>query len=92
MSQNIPVPAEVVRQMATSAANEIPRHREEGRKATARDLERKVGEAYSSLEGKDGEFVSINATVVSSLAAAATIDAPAYTQSAKVFLEQYGVW
>lgn len=92
MAQNIPVPAEVVRQMATEASDEIHRHRDAGRKASARSLENDISEAFSSLEGKDGEFVSIDGSVVSTLAAASTTDVPSYVDSATVFLEQYDVW
>lgn len=92
MAQNIPVPAEVVRQIATSASEDIHRHRSEGRKATARSMEENISKALYALNGQDGEFISIDATVVSNLTAASTNRVPSYADAARVYLEQYNIW
>jgi|APHM01.1.fsa_nt_gi hypothetical protein len=92
MAEDIAVPAEVVRQIATEAADEVHYHRQEGRKAYARSLEDDIAEAFAALEGKDGEFVSIDGSVVSALTAEAVIEAPDYAEAARTFLKQYNVW
>lgn len=92
MSQDVPIPAEAARQLAIEASQKIDYHRDEGRKATARRLEEQTGEVLSSLNGQDGEFVSIDGSIISSLAAEASIEARAYSDCARVFLEQYDVW
>jgi hypothetical protein len=92
MKGNIPIPAEVARQMATEAADNIHQHRENGYKATASRLSQAVSEALEASADKDGEYVSLHATTVSKLAAASTTDVPSYAQAARVYLEQYGVW
>jgi hypothetical protein len=92
MAQKIPIPAETARQMATEATEDIHRHREAGRKHSAKDLEQRIAETFEALDGKDGEFVSLSATTVSTLAAESTLDVPEYVEGARVYLEQYGVW
>jgi hypothetical protein len=89
---NIPVPAESIRQLAISAAEEVAKHREAGRKASAQRLERHISEAFDAVRGKDGEFVSINEMAVSSLAAEGCIDTFDHADAAEVYLEKYGVW
>jgi hypothetical protein len=92
MAEEIPVPAEAARQLAIEASKEITRHREEGRKATARSLEREVAEVFNALEGKDGEFVSLSSSAVSSITAESSMRSIEYAECARVFLEQYDVW
>jgi len=92
MAEEIPVPAEAARQLAIESSKEISRHREQGRKATARNLEQHVAEVFDSLEGKDGEFVSLDARTLSSITAEGTFEAVEYAECARVFLEQYDVW
>jgi len=77
MSENIAVPAEVVRQMATEASENVLVHRREGRKATARYLQKHISEAFEAASGKDGEFVSISGRAVSSLDAESGKEVPA---------------
>jgi hypothetical protein len=92
MSENIAVPAEVVRQMATEASENVLVHRREGRKATAQYLQKHISEAFEAASGKDGEFVSISGRAVSSLAAETCTEVPSYFKTAEIFLEQYDVW
>jgi|APHM01.1.fsa_nt_gi hypothetical protein len=94
MAENIPVPAEVVRQMAIEASDEIRRHRDEGRPATARSIHESVSVALSKSRNKDGEFVSIDPSIVSELTAesASNPEIWQYTDAAEVFLEQYDIW
>jgi len=92
MAEEIPVPAEAARQLAIESSKEITKAREDGRKHTARRLERQVAEVFDSLEGKDGEFVSLDARTLSSITAEGTFEAVEYAECARVFLEQYDVW
>jgi len=92
MAEEIPVPAEAARQLAIESSKEISRHREEGRKATARNLEQHVAEVFDSLDGKDGEFVSLSSSTVSSITAESSLRSIEYADCARVFLEQYDVW
>jgi|APHM01.1.fsa_nt_gi hypothetical protein len=92
MAQQIPVPAEVVRQIATEASDSVTDLREKGYYASAERREQQVAKAFDALDGRDGEFVSISSRVVSSLTAEATNEVPDYAEAARVFLEQYGIW
>jgi len=92
MARNIPIPAETARQIATQATEDIHRHREAGRKATAKALEHQIGEVLDALDGKDGEFVSLSASTVSTLVSESHLDVPEYAEGARVYLKKYGVW
>lgn len=92
MAQNIPVPAEVVRQMAIEASDEIDAARERGHRHTAESLEKHISTAFAALDGKDGEYVSIDGSAVAALASRSTTEVPKYTRAATVYLEKYGIW
>jgi hypothetical protein len=96
MGDNIPVPAESLRRAVESAAYEMRQARADGRKATARSIQRSITAATERTEGKDGEYVSIEATHASTLAAhghtSRVPDSRAYTDSIRHYLEQYGHW
>ena len=93
MSDNIPVPAEALRQVASSATEEVSAARERGHKSTARRTERKLSEAYRALDGNDGEYVSVSASTVSTLAAAADYrEVGEYSSCCRHYLEQYNYW
>jgi len=93
MAEEIPVPAEAARQLAIESSKQISRHREEGRKATARSIEENVADVFNSLDGKDGEFVSLDSSTLSSITAEGTTSAGIeYVDCARAFLEQYDVW
>ena len=93
MSDNIPVPAEALRQVASSATEEVSAARERGHKSTARRTERAISEAYAALDGQDGEYVSIDGTMLSTLTGAANIsEVGGYNDCCRQYLEQYDVW
>jgi len=96
MGDNIPVPAESLRRAVESAAVEMREARADGRKATARCIERAISEATEGSVGKDGEFVSIEASTASTLAAhgsqSRVPDSRAYTDSIAHYLKQYNHW
>ena len=96
MGDNIPVPAESLRRAVESAAVEMREARADGRKATARAIERSITAATEGTHGKDGEYVSIEATHASTLAAhgnqSRVPDSRAYTDSIRHYLEQHGHW
>jgi len=93
MSDNIPVPAEALRQVASSATKEVSAARERGHMSTARMTERGLGEAYSALDGNDGEYVSVSASAVSRLTAAADYhEVGDYRNCCRHYLEQYNYW
>lgn len=92
MTQDVPIPAEAARQIAIEASNKIDDHRSADRKATARRLEEQVSTVMASLEGRDGEYVSVEGTALASLTAEATIEAGDYSKTARHYLEQYNVW
>jgi len=95
-NDEIPVPAHSLRTLAQGATDSIQRHREAGRKASARSAENAVAEVMDAVQGKDGEFASVNGSVVSTIAAEGISgDAPdvlRHTQAVEVYLEKYGVW
>lgn len=97
-NDNIPVPAESLRQLAEGATAEVRDARERGHKHTARSLQVDIADALEAAAGKDGEYASVSAGTVSSLAAAGVgtdSDAPEawrHSDAAEVYLEQYGVW
>ena len=93
MSDNIPVPAEALRQVASSATEEVSAARERGHKSTARHVERDLSKAYRALDGNDGEYVSVSASAVSTLAAAADQrEVGEYSSCCRHYLEQYNHW
>ena len=96
MGDNIPVPAESLRRAVESSAVEMREARADGRKATARAIERSINAATEGSVGKDGEYVSIDASHASTLAAHGNQnrvpDSRAYTDSIRHYLEQYGHW
>jgi hypothetical protein len=96
MGDNIPVPAESVRRAVESAAIEMRRARADGRKATARSIQRAIAPAVQATRGKDGEYVSIDGTHVSTLAAHGNNtnvpDSREYADCLRTYLEQYGHW
>ena len=93
MSDNIPVSAEALRQVASSATEEVSAARERGHKSTARMTERNLSEAYRALDGNDGEYVSVSASAVSTLAAAADQrEVGEYSSCCRHYLEQYNYW
>ena len=93
MSDSIPVPAEALRQVASSATEEVSAARERGHKSTARMTERDLSEAYRALDGNDGEYVSVSASAVARLTAAADYSEVAdYCNCCRHYLEQYNYW
>ena len=94
MGSNIPIPAQTARTLATSVRSAIEEERSLDRKANARRLERAASEALASLERKDGEYVSLNATNVATLTAFSDYDEETVRakEAARVYLEQYGIW
>lgn len=94
MGQQIPIPAETLRRLSDGTMNAIRKSREDDRKATAKELQRKVARAMEASAGYDGEFVSIDASTVSSLVAFGghEDESRTYRYGAEVFLKQYGVW
>ena len=93
MADKVPVPAEALRQVASSATEEVSAARERGHKATARQTEQAISEAYAALDGRDGEYVSIDATCLSTLTSASDInEVPGYEDCCKTYLQQYNVW
>ena len=93
MSDNIPVPAEALRQVASSATKEVSAARERGHDATARHVERDLSKAYRALDGNDGEYVSVSASAVSTLASAADYrEVGDYSNCCRHYLEQYNYW
>ena len=93
MSDNISVPAEALRQVASSATEEVSAARERGHKATARATELELSEAYRALDGNGGEYVSVNASTVSRLTAAANRrEVGEYCDCCRHYLEQYNYW
>lgn len=94
MVETIPVPAEALRQVAKGATESLDKDRKEGYKATARSKERRLSKAYKALNGQDGEYVSVDAPVVSSLTAASRSSSinQEYADCCKHYLQQYGVW
>lgn len=89
--QNVPVPAESLRTIATHAVDEAVDQRRKGNTANARRIEQSAGDAISRLDSKAGEFVSMPATELSTLVA---FGGPnwKHRDAARVFLEQYGIW
>ena len=93
MSDNIPVPAEALRQVASSATEEVSAARKRGHKSTARSVERNLSEAYRALDGNDGEYVSVSASAVATLTAAANYrEVGDYSNCCRHDLEQYNYW
>ena len=95
MVDSIPVPAEALRQVAQGAAESIDTDRTNGYKATARNKERALSQAYTALNGHDGEYVSVQSHVVSRLTAGARASDSInqeYVDCCRHYLEQYGVW
>ena len=93
MSDSIPVPAEALRKVASSATEEVSAARERGHEFTARRVERKLSEAYRALDGNDGEYVSVSASAVSTLASAADQrEVGDYSSCCRHYLEQYNYW
>jgi len=80
----------------TTAA--IREARQDGRKATARSLQRDVARAMQETEGKDGEYVSLPSGVAASLAAFGTSgygrvpEASRHNDAVSHYLEQYDYW
>jgi hypothetical protein len=91
MEGNIPVPAESARQMAISAAEEVPRLREKGYKSSAESTERAISEVMSATAGNDGEYVSISADALSTVVADSNVFG-SHKDAARSYLIQYGVW
>ena len=93
MSDNIPVPAEALRQVASSATEEVSAARERGHKSTASSVERNLSEAYRALEGNDGEYVSVSASALSTLTVASDYsEVGDYRTCCRHYLEQYNYW
>ena len=98
MGDNIPVPAESLRRAVESATAEMREAREDGRKATARSIQRAISEATEATSGKDGEYVSVSADHASTLAAFGNglvtdvPDAMRHTDAIAHYLEQYDYW
>ena len=95
MEGNIPVPAESLRTLAQNAHENARRQKAEGRSAISQNIETAIGEVMTSLEGKDGEFVSISPRTASTLAAFSDLsesDVLRHSDAAEVFLKQYGHW
>lgn len=92
--QTVPIPAESLRTIARNAADNVTVERQAGRINNAKELERQVSEAFMALNGEAGEFVSIEANTLSSLAAFGGMSDEAWKhrKCARHFLEQYGVW
>jgi len=67
MAEEIIVPAEAAHQLVIESSKQISRHREAGKKATARSIEKNVADVRESLDGKDGEFVSLDSSTLSSI-------------------------
>jgi hypothetical protein len=93
MAENIAVPAAVLRQLAKNAVEGVATHRANDRPFTADRIQDHIRKAFDSAGDKDGEFVSIDGSVVSSLTAEACGNAPEqYLKASEVFLHQYNVW
>jgi hypothetical protein len=90
MAQDVPIPAESLRQLTTAAENEIENLRENDLNASARKLERTIPKFLALAEGKDGEFVSVDATDLATVTADASFHTD--TSVARQYLEQYNVW
>ena len=68
-------------------------NRERGHKSTARMTERDLSEAYRALDGNDGEYVSVSASAVGRLTAAADYrEVGDYSDCCRHYLEQYNYW
>jgi hypothetical protein len=84
--------------MTEGATEAIREARQDGRKATARALQRDVSVALERTEGKDGEYVSLPSNVAASLAAFGSEgygrvpEASRHSDAVSHYLEQYGYW
>jgi len=90
MTESIPLPASTARTMALTSFSEVGRLQDDGLTGLSRSLE---GSAENILEvateEKGGEFVSISRRDASRVTAYGGFPE---SRSARVFLEQYGVW
>lgn len=91
MEGNIPVPAESARQLAINASEEVDTLRQEGYKYSASELESAISEIHAAAAGKDGEFVSVPASALSTVTADSNLF-DNHRDAARIFLEQYKVW
>jgi len=90
MTESIPLPASTARKLALTAFNEADRLDDDGFGSTSRRVEANAQRVLDvATEEKGGQFVSINKHVASSIAAYGSL---APSRTARVFLEQYGVW
>jgi len=88
--QNVPIPAESLRQLCEIAESEVEHLQSIGCPNSAEQSERFIEYALDLAEGKDGEYVSISGRKLSTLAADAGGTEP--SACARTYLEQYNVW
>lgn len=90
MTESIPLPARTARILALTSLNEVGSLEYNGFNSTSRRVEN-CAECVLEVatEDKGGEFVSIPRNEASTITAYGDIDA---SRTARVFLEQYGIW
>lgn len=89
--QQVPIPAASLREICYGASEQIDYLRKQNHIHTVERVERLVEEGLELAEGKDGEFVSIDSTSLSTLTAKSVL----HTDESSVgthYLYQYGVW
>jgi hypothetical protein len=90
MTESIPIPASTARTLALTAFDDVGRLENEGLTGLSRSLENSAENVLQvATENKGGNFVSIPRRDASRVTAYGNVDA---SRSARVFLEQYGVW
>lgn len=89
--QQVPIPAASLREICHGASEQIEHLREQNHIHTVERVERLIEESLELAEGKDGEFVSVDGTSLSTLTAKSVL----HTGESSVgthYLYQYGVW
>jgi len=90
MTESIPLPASTARKLALTAFNEADRLDDDGFGATSQRVEASAERVLDvATEEKGGQFVSIDRHIASTITAYGSL---APSRTARVFLEQYGVW
>lgn len=89
MSQNVPIPASTARKLAQSALEEAEVQRQKGLTYNTRAIRSAVEEAMTIDTDKNGEYVSLSASTVSTLACFGDLSAG---EVADVYLKQYDIW
>ncbi len=90
MTGTVPIPASTARKLALSASKQAESTRKEGYEATANRIEYSAASILDvASEDKGSQFVSVKGDKLSTIAAFGSLK---HRMTARVFLEQYGVW